>query len=180
MNFSRDNNTIDIPSGRNRVKEWLAMPLDRLRSMVSRRPAWVVGFWFTVAVTVGLLAPDLTRLAAEGQANLLTGEASESLRTALDVGRDWPDQYYESLAIVVLNRPGGLTEADHAYARSLSDRITGPGHPELILRVVGPRSDREIAERLVSRDGTTELMAVHLGKSFVSPATQRAVAWLEA
>ena len=32
----------------------------------------------------------------------------------------------------------------------------------------------------MSRDGTTELMAVHLGKSFVSPATQQAVAWLQA
>src|SRR5205823_230077 len=46
--------------------------------------------------------------------------------------------------------------------------------------VVGPRSEREIAERLVSRDGTVQLMGVHLSKSFVSPATQRAVAWLKA
>jgi RND superfamily putative drug exporter len=148
--------------------------------MVSRRPGWVVGFWFTLAITIGLLAPDLTRLAAEGQANLLTADASESLRTAIEVGRDWPDQYYEALAIVALHRPGGLTEADHAYARRLSDRFTGPGRPGEVLRVVGPRSDREIAERLISRDGTVELMAVHLGKSFVSPATQQAVAWLEA
>src|SRR3954464_3296760 len=146
------------------------MPLDSLRAMVTRRPGRVVGFWFTVAIAVGLLAPDLTRWAAEGQAKLLTGEASESLRTAIEAGRDWPDQYYEALAIVALHRPGGLTEADHDFARRLSDRITGPGRPDLILRVVGPRSEREIAERLVSRDGTAQIMAVHLGKSFVSPA----------
>ncbi len=155
------------------------MLLDSLRSMVSRRPGWVVGFWFTVAATVGLLSPDLTRLAAEGQAKLLTGD-SESLRAAQEVGRSWPDQYYEALAIVALHRPGGLTEADHDYARRLSDRITGPGCPGEVLRVLGPRSEREIAGRLVSRDGTVQLMAVHLGKSFVSPATQKAVAWLEA
>ena len=99
---------------------------------------------------------------------------------AQEVGRAWPDQYYEALAIVALHRPGGLTEADHAYARRLSDRIAGPGRPGEVLRVLGPRSEREIAERLVSRDGTVQLMAVHLGKSFVSPATQEAVAWLEA
>src|SRR4051812_2314205 len=112
------------PRGRMRTKERPVMPLDSLRSMVSRRPGWVVGSWFIVAISVGLLSPDLTRLGAEGQANLLTGEASESLRTALEVGRDWPDQYYEALAIVVLHRPGGLIEADPDFARRLSDRIT--------------------------------------------------------
>src|SRR5262249_2800830 len=167
-------------SWKTRIKERLVMQLDSLRSLVSRRPGWIVLFWFTLAITVGLLSPDLTRLAAEGQAKLLTGDASESFRTALSVGRDWPDQYYESLAIAALHRPGGLTEADHAYARKLSDKLTGPGRPGEVLRVVGPLSDREIAERLVSRDGTVELMAVHLSKSFVSPATQKAVAWLEA
>ncbi len=150
-----------------------------LRSIVSRRPGWVVGTWFLVAATVGLLSPDLTRLAAEGQAKLLTGD-SESLRAALQVGKDWPDQYYESLAIVALHRPGGLTQADHAYARRLSDRIMATNRPAEVVRVLGPRSESEIAGRLLSRDGTVELMAVHLGKPFVSPATQRAVSWLEA
>src|SRR3954447_25526002 len=112
------------------------MPLDSLRSLVSRRPGWVVGSWFAVAIAVGLLSPDLTRLAAEGQANLLTAGSSDSLRTALGVSRDWPDQYYEALAIVALHRPGGLAEADHDFARRLSDRITGPGRPGLVLRVV--------------------------------------------
>jgi RND superfamily putative drug exporter len=156
------------------------MSWDSLRTMASRRPGWVVAFWFLVAATVGLLAPDLTRLAAEGQAKLLTGESSESLRTALQVGEDWPDQYYESLAIVALHRARGLTEADHSYARRLSGRLTKQGRPAEVLRVLGPTSDTEIAERLVSRDGTVQLMAVHLSKSFVSPATQRAVVWLKA
>jgi RND superfamily putative drug exporter len=155
------------------------MSWDSLRTLASRRPGWVVGFWFTVAAAIGLFAPDLTRLAAEGQARLLTGEASESLRTAIQVGQDWPDQYYESLAIVALHRPGRLTAADHSYAERLSDRLMGPGRPAEVLRVLGPRSDAEIAARLVSRDGTVQLMAVHLNKSFVSPATQRAVAWLK-
>ncbi|MBV8557335.1 MAG: MMPL family transporter, partial [Planctomycetaceae bacterium] len=153
--------------------------MEPLRSIVSRRPGWVVGTWLLVAATVGLLSPDLTRLAAEGQAKLLTGD-TESLRAALQVGKDWPDQYYESLAIVALHRPGGLTRADHAYARRLSDRIMAADRPAEVIRVLGPRSVAEVAGRLLSRDGTVELMAVHLGKPFVSPATQKAVAWLEA
>ena len=153
--------------------------MEPLRSIVSRRPGWVVGTWLLVAATVGLLSPDLTRLAAEGQAKLLTGD-TESLRAALQVGKDWPDQYYESLAIVALHRPGGLTRADHAYARRLSDRIMAADRPAEVIRVLGPRSVAEVAGRLLSRDGTVELMAVHLGKPFVSPATQKAVSWLEA
>ena len=153
--------------------------MDPLRSIVSRRPGWVVGTWLLVAATVGLLSPDLTRLAAEGQAKLLTGD-TESLRAALQVGKDWPDQYYESLAIVALHRPGGLTRADHAYARRMSDRIMAADRPAEVIRVLGPRSVAEVAGRLLSRDGTVELMAVHLGKPFVSPATQKAVSWLEA
>jgi RND superfamily putative drug exporter len=130
-------------------------------------------------MAVGWLSPDLTRLAAEGQARLLTGASSASLRTALEVGRDWPEQYYEALAIVALHRPGGLTEADHAYARRLSGRLMAPQRPGEVLRVLGPLSEPEVAGRLLSGDGTLELMAVHLGKPFVSPATQKAVAWLE-
>jgi RND superfamily putative drug exporter len=155
------------------------MILDSLRTVAIRRPIWVVGFWVTAALTVGLLAPNLTKLAAEGQANLLTAKASESLRAAIEVGRAWPDQFYESMAIVALHRPGGLTGEDRAFALRLGDRLAGSDRPDVVLRVIGPRSDREIAERLVSRDGTVQLLAIHFDKSFVSPATQRAVAWME-
>ena len=41
---------------------------DSMRSLVCRRPVWVVAFWFTLAILVGVLAPDLSQLAAEGQA----------------------------------------------------------------------------------------------------------------
>ena len=47
----------------------------------SRRPAWVVAAWLILAVVVGVTSPNLTRLAAEGQAKLLGSEA-ESRRAA--------------------------------------------------------------------------------------------------
>ena len=33
------------------------MSLDSLRSLVSRRPGWVIGLWSALALSVGLLAP---------------------------------------------------------------------------------------------------------------------------
>ena len=58
-----------------------------LRSMVIRRPVWVVVFWVAAAGAMGFFAPNLTRLAAESHANLLEGEAeSEAAGEALTHG----------------------------------------------------------------------------------------------
>src|SRR4051812_3484635 len=92
------------------VEETPVMFLDTMRAWVSRRPGWVVGSWLLVAVLIGVLAPDLTRLAAEGQAKMLAGEA-ESMRAAQAVAAGWPGEAFESMAVVALHRPGGLTQA---------------------------------------------------------------------
>ena len=57
------------------------MALDSVRSLVSRRPGWVVAAWLLVAVAVGLGSPSLSRLAAEGQAQVLA-EGAEGHRAA--------------------------------------------------------------------------------------------------
>ena len=48
------------------------------RSIVVRRPVWVVVFWVAAAGAMGFFAPNLTQLAAESPANPLGGDA-ESL-----------------------------------------------------------------------------------------------------
>lgn len=155
-----------------------ALWFDTVRWVVSRYPAWVVVAWVVLAAVVGLLAPDLTRLAAEGQANLLPRDA-ESTRAAEFVRQTWPDQSYESMVVIVLHRESGLTPADHQYAERISDRILAADHPAPILRVLGPRSRKEVAQRLVSPDKTVELVAVPLSTSFVGPRTHEVVAWLQ-
>ena len=154
------------------------MPLVLLRSLVTSRPGWVVALWVAAAVAVGLCAPDLTRLAAEGQGNLL-GRDAESLRAGEALRLAWPDQAYESLAVAALHRTGGLTAADIGYAKRLVERIEGQGRPKAVLRVLGPDSPPEVAGRLLSRDGTAALVVVPLSTSFVAPATHEAVAWLQ-
>ena len=81
------------------------MAMKLLRSWVTSRPGWVVAFWVASAGAVGLCAPNLTRLAAEGQAHL-AGEDAESLRASEALRRAWPDQAYESLAVAALHRAG--------------------------------------------------------------------------
>ena len=155
------------------------MSIDLLRSAVTRRPGWVVGTWVVVAVSVVLTAPDLTRLAAEGQAHLVDEDA-ESSRGARLIRDAWPDQAYESQVVVGLLRASGLTPGDRAFARRLSDRFEElEGRPVDVLRVLGPDSKPSVAERLVSKDGTLELVVVQLAESFVAPSTELAVRWLQ-
>ena len=93
-----------------------------LRSMAIGRPGWVVVFWVAAAGAMGFFAPNLTRLAAEGQANLLGGDA-ESQGAGEALRRAWPDQAYESLVVAALHRSGGLAAVDLGYATRLAKRI---------------------------------------------------------
>ncbi len=155
------------------------MPFDSVRWFVTRFPWRTVAFWLVVTAVAVAVSPDLTKLAAEGQAKLLPKEA-ESAQAADMIRRIWPDQAYESLAVLALHRPGGLTDADRVFARKLATVLDrSPERPAEILRVLGPNSPQEVAERLISRDGTVEMIAVPLRSSFVGPSVQEAVAWLQ-
>src|SRR3954454_17420173 len=118
------------------------MQLAKLLQVVSRRPITIVATWILVATVVGLAAPSLTRLAAEGQANLLPKNA-ESVRVQNLVATTWPDQASESMAVVALQRRGKLTAEDEVYARRLAEVFEGRARPKEILRVMGPQSAPE-------------------------------------
>ncbi len=153
------------------------MWLEAGRSLVCRRPGWVVAVWLLATTIVGCLAPSLTRLAAEGQAKTLAGDV-ESQRAAQMVRQSWPEQSYESMAVAALHRPGGLREEDRQFARRLAKRFEAADRPREIARVLGPTSDPEVARRLASPDGTVLLIAVPLSTPFVAPASQETSEWL--
>src|SRR3954470_12240906 len=112
------------------------MPIDTFRAVLGRKPAWVVLVWLILALGVGFTAPNLTKLAAEGQSKLL-GSESESRRAAELVRRAWPDQSYESTAVLALHRPTTLTGADRQFAKRLAERFEAADRPKDILRVLG-------------------------------------------
>ncbi len=152
--------------------------MDAMRTFVSRRPGLIVMIWLAAAVMIGCLSPNLTKLAAEGQAKMLAADV-ESRRAAELVAHSWPDEAYEAMAVAVLHRPGGLTAADRQYALRLSQRFEVAGRPREVVRVLGPTSIPEIAARMVSHDGTVALVAASLSTSFVAPATEDVVAWMQ-
>lgn len=154
------------------------MALEKLKTFPNRRPGWTIGIWLVLTAFVAIAAPSLTKLAAEGQSKLLGPEA-ESHRAAELVKACWPDQAYESTAVAALYRPGGLTLADHQLAAKLAHRFETAHRPGPILRVLGPDSQPEIAERLVSDDGEMSLVIVPLSVANVSPAADLTIQWLQ-
>jgi len=147
------------------------------RWLVSQHPARITIFWLGLAACLLAVSPDLTRLAAEGQARLLPGDA-ESVQANRVIHKVWPDRWYASAAVAVLERASGLTGEDDDFARKLASRFERPDRPEPIVGVFGPDASPEVAERLKSRDGTMRMVLVPLSISFVAPATQDAVRWL--
>jgi RND superfamily putative drug exporter len=154
------------------------MPFDALRWFVSRRPAVVVGFWIVALAMVVGLAPDLTRLAAEGQASLLP-EKSESAIAATMLEAGWPEQWFDSSAVLGIHNPKGIQPEDRQFAITLAERFRAPDRPEVISSVLAADAEPEIASRLLSEDGTLLLTFVAVDEAFVSPSSQEAVAWLE-
>ena len=155
------------------------MWFDSIRKFVTQYPSWVVAGWLVVATGVGLFAPNLTKLAAEGQAHLIDDTAESTLGAKI-VRAAWPDQSFESQVVVALERESGLTEADHEFASRLANQFaTTERRPTNILRVVGPSSAQEIADRLISADKTVQLVMVPLSTSFVAPSAELAVNWLQ-
>ena len=153
--------------------------LESLRQAVTRYPGRIAAAWLTTALAVGLAAPSLTDLAARCTTELVPDDA-ESARASTLIRAAWPDQASASLIAIALHRPGGLSGADRAFARRLADRCAKSDRPEALLRAIGPDAPAEIADRLRSRDGTTELVLAHLSTTFVSPSGDAAIGWIQA
>ncbi len=67
---------------------------------------------------------------------------------------------------------------DREYAVRLSNQLEAADRPAQVVRVLGPASIPEIAERMKSADGSVALVAASLSTSFVAPVTQDVVAWI--
>lgn len=152
--------------------------MENVRWLVTQHPRWIVVGWVVATILVVALAPDLTKLAAEGQAKLVPAN-SESAQAADLIRQAFPDQAYDSAAVAVLHRSGGLSETDRAFAERLEHALESEGRPKNLLRVLGPAEPPEVAQYLQSKDGTTQLVVAQFGTSFVAPVTLDAVGALQ-
>jgi putative drug exporter of the RND superfamily len=128
----------------------------------SRRTAlWTVIGWLVVVAALPPLAPTRAEV-VDNRGQNDPPAAAESMRAAELARRAFPDQ--QGLpAVVVLRNPAGLTEADFAEARRISDTLAGPDRPARVLGVVSVATQPQAREALVSPDQTTTTMLVPIG-----------------
>jgi RND superfamily putative drug exporter len=147
--------------------------------IIGRRPGGVIAAWLAITLVVVLTAPDLTRFLDARETPFLPADC-ESARAAALVASAWPDRSSASSVVAGLHRPGGLTSADGEYAGRLAAGFRAADRPGPVLSALGPDSAPEVARRLVSRDGTVQLVLVPLATSFISPLSRGAIDWLQA
>lgn len=150
----------------------------RLGAVIGAHPRAIAMAWGLLTAAVLLFAPNLSKRAAEHEGLLLPPE-SETVRAAVWTRQAWPDLMPASSAVAVLHRESGLTDADRAAAQELATAFRAADHPANIQRVLGPDSDPEIAGRLKSRDGRSQMVVANLATDWTVPKSQEAVAWMK-
>ncbi len=143
-----------------------------------RRNWFIVVVWFATALTLGLSAPNLTQLAADSFGRMLPDDA-ESMRAADLIGETWPFNSHDSAAVICLQRDHELTPEDQAYAHALVEAFRAADRPADMVRILGPHSEPEVAQRLLSPDGTTQLIVIGLRSNWVAPRTSMLVDWMQ-
>jgi len=145
---------------------------------VSRHPFVTIGVWAAVAVGSAVVAPDPDRLAGAESPTLLPADSDHNRAVEL-LYRSFPKWAGRSRAIVTLERPGGLTEADMAFLQRYTDRLVAEASDRDDWGVLSPTMGPYHRARLMSRDGQAAMIVVNLGANFVTRRATRSVERIE-
>ena len=127
--------------------------------VATRRGAWIaLVLWIAATLVFSIGAANLP---APTVAPNDLPPTVESRRAATLVERSFPGQR-GTPALVVYARPKGLTAADRAQAHAFTDWLHSPAAPRLIGAVSSPFDAGLAARGLISRDGSTLLVAVSI------------------
>jgi RND superfamily putative drug exporter len=146
----------------------------RLAALAERRAAWVVAAWVAVAVLLAVTAPSLQKVGTQDETSFLPG-SSPSQRADKLLRRLFPDDPTLDAGIVVLARHGGLTAADGAYVRQVTDWLTRGEVAPNVKTVQSAASNPAMAAVLQAPDGGAELLVVGFRTAPFSTSTNHLV-----
>jgi len=147
----------------------------RLASFTERRAPWVVAGWFLAVVVVTATAPSLQDVGTQDNSDFLPADAPS--QQADRVLRElFPDDPTRDSALLVFERPGGLTPADHAYVDALGASLAIGGPSAEVISVQSVATTPDLAPILRSRDGAAELLIMSFRAPPFTHATNEAVA----
>ncbi len=151
--------------------------LERVGRVIVRYRLWigVILFWVVLAAFMALNAPSLTKVGVMDEAMFLP--SSSNYLQAKEILREkFPDQVAAGEGILVFYNPDGLTDADFAYAQSVTQWLMSDEAPDNINKVTSIFDHPELKNVLVSEDGEAMLMPVTFTTADYDPRTNDAVA----
>lgn len=133
----------------------------------------IVVMWLVLAAVAPVLAPSADEV-ADDEGPTAAPAAAESVRAERLLARAFPEGAGLP-AIVVLRNPSGLTEADLAEVRRISEHLAGAHRPAGVRGVVSVTSSPQAADGLRSADGTTTMIVAGVDLDPADPAFGRTV-----
>jgi RND superfamily putative drug exporter len=147
---------------------------DRLGKFVPRLRFLFLAAWVAGAVFFGIFGPSLTEVGSADETSFLPKDA-QSLAARHVVAEAFPGDSAPSQTLIVFERQGGLTDADHNSIEGLRSFMEGPDHPVGITRYVTAEKSPQLGAMYRSSDGVIELARVDIGTAPFMPATNAAV-----
>ncbi|MFC5402712.1 MMPL family transporter [Cohnella soli] len=121
----------------------------------------IVVCWLASALLTYLFLPDLQNVVRHTEQRFLPTD-SDSVQATRLLQLVHPDSRSLSSAVIVVSRPGGLSDGDIGWMDGLLNNIANRKDEIGITSVLSSRSQPELAERMTSEDGTTRLAIVNL------------------
>lgn len=149
-------------------------PFRRIGWFCQRHAAWVVAAWLVAAAGLLITAPALSDVGSQDTADFLPADAPSQQADRV-IGELFPDDPTRDAAIIVFERPGGLTEADDAYINQFVEYLRSPANEEEIDQVQSAATNPDLAPFLRSPDGEAELVVAGLGFAPFSTSANDAI-----
>lgn len=146
----------------------------RLVSTIERRAGWVLLLWVAAAVVLSLAAPSLNDVGSQDTSDFVPNSAA-SQQTDKLLARLFPGDPTRDASIIVVARPGGLTNRDHRYLKDLTTWLRGPANRRDIRGVQSASTDATLGAFLRSTDGDAELLVTSMVNAPLSKEGARAV-----
>ncbi|WP_276354750.1 MMPL family transporter [Cohnella caldifontis] len=138
---------------------------------VTSKLRWaLLAVWIALAAASALALPDLQEIVKKTEQKFLPSD-SESTQAVKLLDQINPDAKAASGAVIVLSRDGGLQDGDTAWLNELLDRIERDKSRLGITSVLSSRTQPDMKDSFLSKDGTTALAMVNLPKSDLDDAT---------
>jgi len=135
----------------------------------------ILAVWVIATIWMATQAPLLKNVAISETSEFLP-KSAPSIQAQDALINAFPQEGNQGTAIIVFSRPGGLTDADTAYAKSLGEWLASTEAPTAVREVSSIFTQPGTESLMVSPDRSTMLMSVGFNTGAYEQASINAIA----